>query len=97
MVRIDEKNEEMICNFGAFNYSSEKIAAILGCDVEEIEDLKNDENSQLNKLLKKGRYLSEYAIDKKLFEMARAGDIKALEKLTSRNNPLNKFNENKKL
>jgi len=38
----------------------------------------------LSKLLQKGRDMADYVIDLKLFEMAKSGDIKALEKLDYR-------------
>ncbi len=85
-MEITNEIEEQIINMGVFGYSASKIANILSFNVQEVENELADENSQLNRLLKKGRDLSDYVIDLKLFNMAKAGDIKALEKLEKRKN-----------
>jgi predicted transcriptional regulator len=83
-MKITKEQEEQIINFGAFGYSENKIANILGLDVAEVsKDIKN-QNSDLFKLLEKGKDMSDYVIDLKLFEMAKSGDIKALDKLQLR-------------
>jgi len=83
-MKITKEQEEQIINFGVFGYSEKKIANILGVDVTEVsKDIKN-ENSDLFKLLEKGKDMSDYVIDLKLFEMAKSGDIKALDKLQHR-------------
>jgi len=43
-------------------------------------------NSEFSQLLQKGRDMSDYVIDLRLFEMAKTGDIKALDKLEQRKN-----------
>lgn len=78
------ENEEQVVNFGVFAYGAKKIANILGVDLKEVEAEMNDKNSILSKLLEKGRDVSDYVIDLKLFEMAKSGDIKALDKLEFR-------------
>ena len=83
-MNINKDNEEMIVNFGALEYDAEKISIILGEDIEEVKKEMKNKNSDLFKLLQKGKYLAEYLIDLKLFEMAKSGDIKALDKLDSR-------------
>ena len=83
-MNIHKDNEEMIVNFGALEYDAEKISIILGEDIEEVKKEMKNKNSDLFKLLQKGKYLAEYLIDLKLFEMAKSGDIKALDKLDSR-------------
>jgi len=83
-MRILKENEEQIINFGVFNYDALKIANILGLTETEIETEIKDKNSDLSKLLQKGRDMSDFVIDLKLFEMARSGDIKALEELEYR-------------
>lgn len=81
---ILKENEEQIVNFGVFNYDARKMANILDVPQSEIEAELMDEDSEFSKLLQKGRDMSDYVIDLKLFEMAKAGDIKALDKLDSR-------------
>ena len=83
-MKIEKEQEEQIVNFGAFEYDAEKIASILGLDLKEVQIEINNETSLLYQLLKKGRDMADYVIDLKLFEMAKSGDIKALEKLDYR-------------
>ncbi len=67
-----------------FNYDSKKIASILELDKDEVDSELKNEESELSKLLQKGKDMADYVIDLKLFEMAKTGDIKALEKLDLR-------------
>jgi len=84
MMEIKKEQEEQIINFGVFGYDAEKIANILGFDKKEVlHELQNKE-SKLSLLLQKGKDMSDYVIDLKLFEMAKTGDINALEKLDHR-------------
>jgi len=83
-MKIKEEQKEQVINFGAFNYSSRKIASILELNQNEVDsELKNKE-SELSKLIQKGKDMADYVIDLKLFEMAKTGDIKALNKLDNR-------------
>ena len=83
-MEIKKEQEEQVINFGVFDYDAKKIASILGFDKTEVsEELKNKE-SKLSLLLGKGKDMADYVIDLKLFEMAKTGDIKALEKLDRR-------------
>jgi hypothetical protein len=81
---IKPEHKEDIINFGAFGYDAAKISSILEYDIKEVEKQLKDAKSELNILMQKGRDMADYAIDKKLFEMARSGDIKAMEKLDTR-------------
>jgi hypothetical protein len=83
-MEIKKEQEEQIINFGAFEYDEKKIASILGVDIKEVQKEISDKNSLLSKLLEKGKDMSDYVIDLKLFDMAKSGDIKALEKLDNR-------------
>jgi hypothetical protein len=83
-MKIEKENEEQIVNFGVFEYDSKKIASILGVDVKEVQKEIENKTSLLSQVLQKGRDMADYVIDLKLFEMAKSGDIKALEKLDLR-------------
>lgn len=83
-MKIKKEQEEMVVNFGAFDYDAEKIASILEIDKQIIEAELKKKDSDLNRLMQKGRYLAEYVIDLKLFEMAKTGDVKALDKFEER-------------
>ena len=83
-MEIKKEQEEQVINFGVFDYDAKKIASILEFDKNEVsEELKNKE-SKLSLLLQKVKDMADYVIDLKLFEMAKTGDIKALEKLEHR-------------
>lgn len=83
-MEIDKKQEEMIVNFGALGYETRRMANILGFSPEIIRNEMDKPNSEFCQLYKKGQDLADYVIDLKLFEMAKTGDIKALEKLDTR-------------
>lgn len=83
-MKIIEEQIEQVINFGVFDYDAEKIASLLEVDISEVIDDMNDEESELYKLLKKGRDMADYVIDLKLFELAKNGDLKALDKLEHR-------------
>lgn len=83
-MKIEKEQEEQIVNFGVFEYDAKKIASILGIDLKEVQSEIANKTSLLYQLLQKGRDMADYVIDLKLFEMAKSGDIKALEKLDYR-------------
>lgn len=81
---ITDQEKEKIVNFGAFRYSNDRIASILGWDVDEVNKLMDDESSEFCKLYHRGVDTADYVIDMKLFEMAQQGDLKALQKFEFR-------------
>ena len=81
---VEKENEEKIVNCGVFGYNAAKMANILNVDSNLIEAELKNQNSDFFRLYQKGIDLSDYVIDLKLFEMAKSGDIKALEKLDAR-------------
>ena len=83
-MKIKKEQEEQIINFGALDYDSRIIASLLGLDEEEVEAYLNNKESEFSKLFQRGKDMADYVIDLKLFEMAKSGDIKALEKLENR-------------
>jgi len=84
MIVIAEEREEEVINFGAFSYSVEKMANILNLPEAEIKKAFADKSSRFHELYQKWVDMSDYAIDKKLFELAKTGDLKALEKFEER-------------
>ena len=88
-MEIKKEQQEMVINCGVFDYDARKLSNILGFDKKDVElEIKNKE-SELNQLLQKGKDMADYVIDLKLFEMAKSGDLKALEKLNYRKNKRN--------
>lgn len=81
---LSKEEEEKIINFGAFGYKAPKIARLLGLDEKEVKKQLEDKSSQMFLLYQKGQDMAEYVIDLKLFEMAKSGDMKALETLEHR-------------
>jgi hypothetical protein len=76
---INENLAEQIVNFGALEYDIQKISIITGFSEIELTN-----NPDFLKLYEKGRAMSDYVIDLKLFELSKAGDLKALDKLELR-------------
>ena len=88
-VACSEISPEKTFTCGALNYPLSKILNILDVDdnvikplsQEEIEQYKLDFNtvgSEIQKSYKKGQDVKDYAFDSKLFEMGRAGDMRAM-------------------
>jgi hypothetical protein len=68
-----------IVNLGTLGYGLEKCLNVL--DVEDPKQFAKDfdnPDSVVGKAYKKGRDIADFAIDSKLFEMARQGDINAM-------------------
>lgn len=80
---IDEAMKEKIINCGAFGYDEKRMAAILELTVKEVKELMDSE-SEFEQLYERGKMRGDYVLDLKLFEMAQAGDLKALEKYEQR-------------
>jgi len=83
-MKYTEEQKEMITNFGALGYDPERCAGVMAVDVAGIVSMMKDKSSEFAKLYALGQYRAEYVIDVKLFELAQAGDIKAVEKLEMR-------------
>ena len=81
---------EKVVNFGAFNYSAHKMAAILLMEESEVLSLLEDKKSEFYKHYQKGVHTSDYVLDMKLFEMAQGGDLKAMENYEFRKRKRNK-------
>ena len=87
MSSIDWQNEDVtehLINFGALGYSSLEMSVILNVDESEIIALMKNKNSEFRKLYEKGIIYAKYLIDKKLFDLAKNGDIKAIKEIELR-------------
>ena len=81
---MTDKQIEMLVNCGAIGYTAAQVAKLFAWDEEKTEkDLKN-KKSDIYKYYQKGKAEADFAIDSKLFEMARGGDLQALDKLSIR-------------
>jgi hypothetical protein len=77
-MNFSEEEIKMIKNMGALGYKSEKIASIMDLDLNKFNIEFQNPESLVFKAYKTGCDRAEYVIDFKLFEMAQAGDLKAM-------------------
>lgn len=77
---------ENIVSFGIVGYPLDKILNILPDDVDKDKFSKEflNKNSKIFKAYQKGVDRRDYDIDIRLFEMAKSGDMRALEKFEER-------------
>jgi hypothetical protein len=77
---------DLVVSFGIVRYPLDKILNIIPDDVDKDEFTQqfNDPTHAIAKAYKKGIDRSDYDIDIRLFEMAKSGDLKALEKYEER-------------
>lgn len=76
---LTDKEKEFIVNFGALSYNPNMMQPILEWDIKEIEKEFKNENSELKTHYNKGNALADYVLNVKLFEMAKSGDLKAMQ------------------
>lgn len=76
---LTDEEKEKIVNFGAFQYDAEEMAIILGWELKEVVSAMKT-NGEYKQLYDKGAVVSDYLLEVKVFEMAKAGDLKAIEK-----------------
>ena len=76
---MNEQEKEMLINCGALGYSHERVASLFGWDEIKTQKELADQNSEKAKMYKIGEVQAEYVIDLKIFELAKGGDLKALE------------------
>lgn len=81
---IDEETLEIIINCGALNYRAERMAVLLDLPEDVINKYLKNQKSEFYKAYQKGKIISEYKIDMKLFQLAKTGDLKAIEELEYR-------------
>lgn len=85
MVRnLTDEEKEKVINFGAFSYDPKKIANITGWNESDVAQSLKDPDSEFFALYQKGKDAADYVIDMKLFEMAKSGDLQALQKFEFR-------------
>ena len=77
-MKIDKEQKEIIVNFGALGYDTKKMSSILGVAESEIAKELKSEDSEFSKLIEKGKTISEYVIDLKIFTLAKHGDLAAI-------------------
>lgn len=75
---LKEEEKEKVVNFGAISFHNSGMAKVLGWTEKEIESAMK--GGEFKELYEKGEAVADYLLNVKLFEMAKSGDIKALEK-----------------
>jgi len=81
---INNEQKDILINCGVFRYDAVKISNVTNLDLEAVKKQLKSSKSEISLLIQKGIDMSDYVIDLKLFNMAKSGDIKALEKLEMR-------------
>lgn len=77
---------DQIVSLGIVGYPLSKILNIISDDIDKVEFTSafNDPDSAVAKAYQKGIDRRDYDIDIRLFELAKSGDLKALEKYEER-------------
>jgi hypothetical protein len=75
---ITDENKEIIINSGAFGYDAEVMSSLLQVDIDVIKQ-QFDNKTEFKKLYEFGKNMAKYKLDLKLFEMAKNGDVKAIQ------------------
>lgn len=75
---MSNEKKAMFASFGALGYGPEKMALVLGCDVGEVDDMLAGE---LGDAYRAGEARHEFAVRRKLLELAASGDMKAMTRL----------------
>ena len=86
-VEYDEESLKKITSAGMLGYDVDKIINVFDIDPKNEKQFRKDFNnkkSEVAKAYKKGQDKGEYVIDIKLFNMAKEGDLQALEKYEQR-------------
>lgn len=78
MDRIDDDLKAKLLDFGALGYDKEKISSVLDVPIENLELILAGGGGRLMKI---GADRFDFAVDRKLMEMAMGGDLKAIEQL----------------
>jgi len=87
MMQYSEEFIRKIIGVGTLGYSLQKIINVLDIEEKDVEQFTNDfydADSAVAKAYQKGVDKADYAIDVKLFEMAKAGDLDALQEYEQR-------------
>ena len=81
---LTEHERDIIIDCGAFRYDAAKMANVLEWPEKELEKEFSNAKSEFFKLYQRGADRADYVIDKKLFELSKTGDLKALEAFENR-------------
>ena len=84
MVILKKEDEPLIMDMGALRYSAKRIAELLDLPKEDVKSAMKDNQSELSKLLKKGKDHHAFLVDRKLLERAASGDLAAIKKVEMR-------------
>lgn len=81
---MTKEEKIFIKNFGAFKYDINKMANILDWPPHQVKTEFENKESEYRKLYEQGRDTADFLIDKKLYDLAKDGDLKALEEFETR-------------
>lgn len=80
---MTEELRKSLLDFGALSYSVEQMGLVLGMSRVEVADMLQGGGQVV---YDQGRARFRFALDRKIMELAMKGDLKAIEKLESRQN-----------
>lgn len=75
---MSDELKQKFYDFGALRYANKKMASILRTTIEDVTSMMNGD---LGECYESGSDAFDFAMDKKLMEMALSGDLKALQKI----------------
>lgn len=78
-MELTDEIKQQIMNFGGLQYSPEKMGKLLDRSTEEIKELMQPHN-HFCELYEKGKAQAQYEIDLSILNLAKGGDLKALDK-----------------
>lgn len=87
MKKYSDEFLKQVLSVGLLGYPLAKVINVLDIEDADADDFRRDFNnpaSEIYKAYHKGLDKADYEIDIQLFEMARSGDLKALEKFEER-------------
>lgn len=82
---MTEDQKIMLKNMGALSYSVETILSILNiADSEKFREDFFDKDSDVYRIYESGKNEAQYILDLKLLQMAKEGDMKAMDKIAAK-------------
>lgn len=78
---MNDEMKQQFLDFGALGYTDAKMMSILQVEQGELVELKKQGGEQA---YQSGRDQFDFAVDRKLMQMAAGGDLKALQKIELR-------------
>lgn len=79
---LDENTRDQLLSFGALRWPDEDIADYFGWSRQDFKKEKENSESEISRLLRRGELQGQYNLESKLYRDARGGDADALKSFT---------------